>query len=572
VLGGVLALLAAAAELGLPLAAREVIDRLGSSASAAGPILVLSGLVVASAVFSGLNAWVLARTGERVVREARRRMGRQLLGVRVAELLHRPPGDLGARMVSDTTLLRQVTTSTVVDAAAAAVTLVGAVILMGFLDLALLGVTMGAVAAVALCLVVVLPRVRRATERAQAAVGTTGAALDRALGAIRTIKASGAEDREAALIGAAADDAYRHGITAAGWGAVAAAVGALAVQGAFLAVLGLGGARVAEGSLDVGTLVAFLLYLFWMIGPLSQLARAATQVQDGLAAVARIEEVAALEPEPRHAPPAPPPVPGAPALRIENVSFRYAGAARDALRDVTFSVPDTGLTALVGPSGAGKTTLLALIERFFEPAAGRILLGGVDSARMPLPALRAQVGYVEQETPVLDGTLRENLLLAAPEATAADLAEVIAATRLDELVRGLPDGLGTAVGPRGVRLSGGERQRVAIARALLRRPRLLVLDEATAHLDGVNEAALQRAVAAAGERAAVLVVAHRLSTVRAAGRIVVLDEGEVRAVGTHAELVAESPLYRELARAQFLDGEVPASTAVDAERERSPAV
>lgn len=210
------------------------------------------------------------------------------------------------------------------------------------------------------------------------------------------------------------------------------------------------------------------------------------------------------------------------------------------------------MTAFVGPSGAGKTTVFSLIERFYEPDSGTIRVDGTDTRQWPLGELRAAIGYVEQDAPVLSGTLRENLTFGAPEATEEELAGVLRTTRLSGLVERLPDGLETHVGHRGMRLSGGERQRIAIGRALLRRPRLLLLDEATSQLDAINEAALRETVADVAQLITVLVVAHRLSTVTTADRIIVMDSGRVQAAGTHAELIAASPLYAELAATQFL--------------------
>jgi ATP-binding cassette subfamily C protein len=210
------------------------------------------------------------------------------------------------------------------------------------------------------------------------------------------------------------------------------------------------------------------------------------------------------------------------------------------------------MTAFVGPSGAGKTTVFSLVERFYDPDSGRILLDGQDLQNWDIPHLRATIGYVEQDAPVLSGSLRDNLLLGAPAATEAELRQVLHTTRLEDLVARLPHGLDSLVGHRGTRLSGGERQRVAIGRALLRRPRLLLLDEATSQLDAVNEAALRDTIADTARTTTVLVVAHRLSTVTMADRILVMDTGTVRAVGTHRELLTSDPLYAELAATQFL--------------------
>jgi ABC-type multidrug transport system fused ATPase/permease subunit len=213
------------------------------------------------------------------------------------------------------------------------------------------------------------------------------------------------------------------------------------------------------------------------------------------------------------------------------------------------------MTAFVGPSGAGKTTVFSLIERFYEPDSGSVLIDSTDTRQWPLQELRAAIGYVEQDAPVLSGTLRENLTFGAPDATREELDCVLRLTRLCDLVARLPDGLEASVGHRGMRLSGGERQRVAIARALLRRPRLLLLDEATSQLDAINEAALQETIADVARLITVLVVAHRLSTVTMADQIIVMDNGRIQATGTHAELIAASPLYAELAATQFLAAE-----------------
>ncbi len=327
----------------------------------------------------------------------------------------------------------------------------------------------------------------------------------------------------------------------------------LAMQTAFITVLAVGGARVATGAVDVGTLVAFLLYVFYLMSPIQQVVGAVTQYQTGAAALTRIQEALRLPAEPVSTS-VPLPSPGAQpaAVAFDDVRFRYADDLPYVHHGVTFAVPAQGMTAFVGPSGAGKTTVFSLIERFYDPDSGVITLDGIDLADWELSRLRAAIGYVEQDAPVLSGSLRDNLLLGNAEADEDAVARVLKTTRLDGLVARLPGGLDTLVGHRGTKLSGGERQRVAIARALLRRPRLLLLDEATSQLDAVNEAALRDTVADVARTTTVLVVAHRLSTVTTADRIVVMDAGRVRAVGTHRELVTSDPLYAELAATQFL--------------------
>jgi ABC-type multidrug transport system fused ATPase/permease subunit len=437
---------------------------------------------------------------------------------------------------------------------------------MALLDPLLLGVTVAVLGGAQAVIRLVVPRISRAAKDAQASVGVMGAALERALGHLRTVKASGAERRERGRVDRAATDAWRAGVRAAKWEALAGNTAGLAVQTSFIVVLGLGGARVTSGAIDVGTLIAFLLYLYYLMPPMSELIGAVSQYQVGAAAVARIQAVHNLPVEPDSRPEAEPPKPGGPpaSVRLDQVHFRYRPELLEAHRGLRFTVPPRGMTAFVGPSGAGKTTVFSLIERFYEPDAGRVLVDGRDVRDWPLGELRAAIGYVEQDAPVLSGTLRENLMFGAPDASDDDLRAVLRTTRLDGQVARLPDGLDTLVGHRGTRLSGGERQRVAIARALLRRPRLLLLDEATSQLDAVNEAALRDTIAEAARTTTVLVVAHRLSTVTMADRIIVIDSGRVRAVGTHAELLDADPLYAELAATQFLTA---AAAGVEADAE-----
>ncbi|MCI3246567.1 ABC transporter ATP-binding protein [Streptomyces spinosisporus] len=551
--GAVLSLVTGATGLLLPLVARELIENLSHDRAITGALLLMSALVVANAALGALGSYVLRRTAESVVLGARRALSSYLLRLRITAVDRSEPGDLMARITSDTTLLREVTTDSLVGLGTGGLTLVATVVMMGLVDPVLLLVTLAVILGAGTVLGVIVPRINRASRQAQDAVGVMGASLERILGALRTVKASGAEHREERTLHEAAEESWRQSVRAAKWSAAAGNTAGLAMQVAFITVLAVGGARVATGAIEVGTLVAFLLYVFYLMSPIQQVVGAITQYQTGSAALARIQEALSLPSEPV-AEPAPLPSTGAEpaALAFEEVRFRYAEDLPYVHHGVTFAVPARGITAFVGPSGAGKTTVFSLIERFYDPGSGVITLDGRDLQDWELPQLRSAIGYVEQDAPVLSGSLRDNLLLGNPEADEDALARVVKTTRLDGLVARLPAGLDTLVGHRGTRLSGGERQRVAIARALLRRPRLLLLDEATSQLDAVNEAALRDTVADVARATTVLVVAHRLSTVTTADRIVVMDAGRVRAVGTHQELVAADPLYAELAATQFL--------------------
>ena len=546
-----LAVLGSALALASPLLTREVLDGVREQRPTGTAVLLLLACVVGGALVGGVERYLLQRTAEGVVLGARTRLATHLLRLPVAEHDARRSGDLLSRVGADTTQLHAAVTSGLFQLVTGAAIVSGAVVAMLLLDPALLAVTLLSVAVAIGLVVAVSKRVRLLSTQAQARVGDMTAAVERSLGAVRTIRASSAEDREAGTVVGSASAAYDAGLAAARLSALVSPASSLAVQGSFLLVLALGGARVARGELTVADLVAFVLYLFLLVLPLAQALQAWTTLQTGLGALQRIEEVLRLPAEDSGG--SVPVVldPSAPLLELRDVDFAYASGP-PVLSGVTFSVPRGTRTALVGPSGAGKSTVLALVERFYDVTAGSVLLGGTDVRALPRTQLRGALGYVEQEAPALAGSLRDNLRLAAPGATDAEVLAVVDAVNLRELVERAPEGLDSEVGDGGVLLSGGERQRLAIARSLLSAPPLLLLDEPTSNLDSRNEAALRAAVDAVARDRTLLVVAHRLSTVVDADQIVVLDAGRVVAVGRHDELVDTSPLYRELAAHQLL--------------------
>ena len=550
----VLSAATAATSLAQPLLVGRVVTAVQERTPVLPVATLLVAILIGGALVGALQSFLLQRTAEGLVLSTRRTLAERMLTLPVVQYDARRTGDLMSRIGADTTLLRAVVTSGLFEIVSSIVIVVGAAVAMALVDVVLLGVTLLAVAIGAAVIAVASKRIRALSTLAQVRVGEMTAAVERALSAVRTIRASGATEREVEGVSAAAGAAYTVGVRTAKLQAVVSPAVTIATQGSFIAVLGIGGSRVAAGVLTVGELVSFVLYLFLLVLPLARLAQTWTQLQTGLGALARIEEVAVLPGESAgdaHAVPTMPSA-SAPALELRDVDFTHADGTA-VLHGVGFTVPRGTRTALVGPSGAGKSTVFSLIERFYDVTAGAVLVDGVDVRDRPRDELRARLGYVEQDSPALAGTLRENLVLAAPSVSEADQLAVLAAVNLDGLVERSPLGLETPVGEGGVLLSGGERQRLAIARTLLAEPSLMLLDEPTASLDARNEQALKDAidVAAQADRT-LLIVAHRLSTVVDCDQIVVLEDGRVAATGTHDELLVTSPLYAELARSQLL--------------------
>lgn len=566
----VLSVLGAAASLGQPLLVGQVVSRVQEASPLGMLVWALVALVVISALLTGFQHYLLQRMGEGVVLSSRRRLIERILHLPISEFDRRRTGDLVSRIGSDTTLLRAVLTQGLVEAVGGSLTFVGALIAMLIIDPVLFGITFGVILLALLAVVAMSAKIRPAVQKSQAKVGDLASAVERSISSVRTIRAAGATEREAAAITGEATEAWRLGIRVAKISALIVPVAGIAMQASFLVVLGLGGYRVATEAITVAQLVTFIIFLFMMIMPLGQAFGAFSAVNQALGALGRIQEIVTLPTETEGDRALAPLTTlaaarddAAPAIAFADVEFGYRSldpssdevTETPVLHGVSFAVPQGSRTALVGPSGAGKSTILGLIERFYDPQAGSVSLFGVDLRALDRAEARAQFGYVEQDAAVLAGSIRSNLLLASPDASDDACERVLRSVNLGAVLDRHPDGLDAQVGEDGIMLSGGEKQRLAIARALLAAPPILLLDESTASLDGVNERLMREALDSVATGRTLIVIAHRLSTVVDSDQIVVLEAGRVIGTGTHEELVLTTPLYRELAKHQLLVAE-----------------
>jgi ATP-binding cassette subfamily B protein len=550
----ILSILGAIVNLGQPLIVGQLIDAVQKKQDVTGWAVGLVVVLVGTAVTGGLMYYVLAKAGEGVVLSARNKLATRLLRLPIKEYDLRRTGDLVSRVGSDTTLLRAVLTQGFVDAAGGTLIFVGSIVAMAVIDPLLLGITLAVIAIAIAAVAFTSRKIKEATTKAQTRVGDMAASVERALSAVRTIRAARAETREIEYINKNASDAYVEGVKIAKLNAAVSPIAGIAFQGAFIAVLGVGGYRVASGETSIANLITFILLMFTMSRPLGQAFGAYSSIQSALGALARIQEVLDIDveetnvdlktQEKRKGK-------NTTAIEFRKVNFAYDQS--DVLANVSFKIERGTRVAIVGPSGSGKSTSFSLIERFYEPTSGQILLDGQPVKTISRSDLRAQIGYVEQDAPVLAGSLRDNLLIGKPDASDKELKAVLNEVNLTDVLKRDKRGLNAEVGENGIMLSGGERQRLAIARALLAAPPILLLDESTASLDGINEQRMREALDAVAKNRTVIVIAHRLSTVVDSDQIIVMEKGKVIGTGSHRQLLKSTPLYKELAATQMLD-------------------
>ncbi len=599
--GTVLLLAGAALSLVYPQGIRIIVD---GAITGKDPVSVeraaflLGGLaVVMGAAIAGRHL-LFSLAGERGVRRVRERLYQSLLAQEIAFFDGSRTGELVSRLGTDCAAIQNLVSAQVSMTLRQAITAVGATALLFVTSPRLTLVMLAVVPPVAIGAVAYGRRVRALARRYQDALADASHVAEESLSAVRTVRAFNAESAEIARYEAAVGEAYdaakKRAYAGSTFMGAASAGGYLAMA----VVLGYGGALVARGALTPGALTAFLVYTLLIAMSLGGLAEIWAEAMRGLGAADRVFALMDRVPgmplrgglipqlHPPHRPPAPPhPSPSPPALAggegrvavwapspprsggegrgegarwpteiaFERVRFAYPTRPEaEVLAGIDLAIPQGEVVALVGPSGAGKSTVAALIGRLYDPTAGRILLGGNDLRVLDPAWLRAQIGVVPQEPVLFSASIEENVRYGRPDASKEDVVAACRAAHADTFVRAFPDGYATKVGERGQQLSGGQRQRIAIARAVLKDPRILLLDEATSALDAESEALVQDALERLMRGRTAIVIAHRLSTVARADRVLVIDGGRVVESGPHAALMSEGGIYRRLVERQLL--------------------
>ncbi|WP_298308205.1 ABC transporter transmembrane domain-containing protein [uncultured Erythrobacter sp.] len=551
----------AAGTLAIPAAVQLIVDRgfgtVEEGTEIARWFRYLGMIVVVIAIGTAARFYFVSWIGERVVADIRRKVHRNLMRLSPAFYEENSPKEISSRMTSDTAIIETVVGTTVSVALRNVFLGIGGTIYLFYL---LPGFTVWLVVGIP---VMILPivifgrRIRSISRDSQDRVADVGAMVTEVLSAMKIVQSFGQERREADRFGDAVERTFDTARKRIILRAIMTSVVIFALFGSIVFLLWRGAEAVSVGSITSGTLLAFLVGAMLVAGAFGALTEVYGDLLRGAGAASRLAEL--LETEPVIAPPERPeqlPNPARGSLSFRNVTFRYPARPEDtALKDFNLEIEPGETIAIVGPSGAGKSTIFQLVERFYDPQGGTIRLDGVPLTKADPADIRERLAFVPQEGVLFSANARDNLRYGHWEASDEAIWEAARAANAEDFLKALPQGLDTYLGEGGTQLSGGQRQRVAIARALLRDAPILLLDEATSALDAQSEQWVQQALDELMKDRTTLVIAHRLATVRAADRIIVLDNGEIAEQGTHAELSAAGGLYSHLAKLQFAANE-----------------
>ena len=539
------------AGLAVPILTKNLVDGFSVEAVSMPLVIGIAAAFILQALISGVSIYLLSFVGQKVVARLRERMWSKLIRLPVRYFDKQSSGETVSRIVNDTSIVKELITSHFPNFATGIISIIGAIIILLLMDWKM---TLLMLISVPLTLAIMMPLGRKMAKISRGLQDETAVFtghITQTLGEIRLMKASTAENIEEENGYNGIDKLFSFGLKEARIFAMIGPVMQLMIMVVIVLIIAYGGMRVVNGTMSTGSLIAFLLYLFQIIMPITSFAMFFTQLQKAKGATERIIEILdqpleegqdGIDMEISNL-----------TITVDNVSFAYSNE-EPVIEGVSLDAQPGQMVAFVGPSGGGKTTMFGLLERFYEPTDGEIRIGDTPIQSLSLASWRNQIGYVPQESAMMAGTIRENLyygLENGEKISDERLWEVAKMAYADQFIADFPKGLDTEVGERGVKLSGGQRQRIAIARAFLRDPKILMMDEATASLDSQSEGIVQEALTRLMEGRTTFVIAHRLSTIVDADKIVFIEKGRVTGVGTHSELIRSHALYSEFAEQQL---------------------
>lgn len=548
ILAIVLSVIETGAGLIVPLFTKTLVDQLAESALEISLIILLSSAFIIQTIASGFSFYFMTYIGESIVAALRRRLWEKILFLPIPFFDKNQSGETMSRVTQDTNIVKNLITQHLITFITGLISIIGAITILLMIDWKM---TLIMIISVPISIGLIMPlgqKMYKISKSTQDEMAEFSGNLGRVLADIRLVKAYHAENAEKAHGEKGIKHLFHFGLKEAKIQAIISPFMTFVMMLVLVILIGYGGVRVASGDLTAGSLVAIIIYMFQIVVPFTQMASFFTAFQKAIGATERIQGILGLEKESSdqvHTVEN-----SSQNLSFQNVSFSYKD--NPIIKQMSLTLPAGKTTAFVGPSGGGKTTLFALLERFYQPESGKILFGETNINEFNLRSWRSQIGYVSQESPLMSGTIRDNIKYGIERKVsdeeikrAADLAHAT------EFIERLPDGYDTEVGERGMKLSGGQRQRIAIARAVIRDPKILLLDEATSNLDSASEYLVQKALQKLMAGRTTLVIAHRLSTIVDAEQIAVVENGKITGTGTHSKLLQSHQLYRELAEQQF---------------------
>ncbi|MBR2570058.1 MAG: ABC transporter ATP-binding protein [Paenibacillus sp.] len=546
----VLSLGATVVSLIIPMFTKGLVDGFTMSSLKPAQIVSLAVAFVIQTIASGISIYLLNVIGQKVVSSLRDRLWKKLLVLPVSFYDQNRTGETISRVTNDTGIVKSLITEHLIAFLTGILSVIGSMVILFMLDWQMTLIMLTVIPVSALVLVPLGKQMFKISKGLQDETASFTGKLTQVLSEIRLVKSSNAEQREYENGAKGISNLLAFGIREGKVQALIQPLMSFVLMLLLVVIVGFGGMRVSSGAMSAGDLVAFILYLIQIVIPMSQLSMFFTQVQKAIGATEHLMTILESDEE-DHSKEQEVTQEGLPMI-VDHVHFAYEESQDPILQDVHFHIPAGKVTAIVGPSGGGKTTLFSLFERYYDPTEGAIRLGDTNIDEFSLQSWRSQIGYVSQESPLMDGTIRDNICYGMNrEVSELELKHAAKMAYADSFIDQMPNGYDTEVGERGVKLSGGQRQRIAIARALLRDPKLLMLDEATSSLDSKSEIVVQEALQNLMQGRTTLVIAHRLSTVVDADQIVFIEKGRVTGIGPHEQLFEEHEMYREFAMQQL---------------------